>query len=169
MKKTRTLFSGNGFSLLEHLLSIGIIALIILMATRYFTTARNAQLVSQAVQQIQAIRASVSSMSAAGVPFGTGTSSAINMGTVCSSGSLSTTDCDKASNALITPWGTSSDTNKVEAGPTADTDLFKLSYAFPNAQTCNAAMNSFTKDLDAPGTTSNCAKDTGIGTFVFLK
>ena len=165
----------NGFSLLELLLSIGIISLIILMATRYFTSARNAQLVSAAVQQIQGIRASASTMLAQGVPFATASTPGVSIKLICDSGGLPNGYCD-TSGALITPWtvGTTGDsTNEVKAPPASTNDIFTLSYAFPTPQACNATMNSFTRDLDLTNANSSCATTVTdgiyLGKFSFLQ
>ncbi len=152
----------TGFSLLELLLSIGIISLIILMATRYFVTARNAQLVSAAVLQIQGVRAGISSMIAQGV-----TTPSIDL--LCRSGGLPSSYCDSSSttNTLISPWSTTGNSKDLVTISNNATDLFTLTYYFPIGPACQATLNAFTQDLDTPGTTSTCDATTGKGVFVF--
>ncbi len=155
----------RGFSLLELLLSIGIIALIILMATRYFTTARNAQLVGAAVQQIQGIRAAVDSMTASGV-----SNSSITATYICQSGGLPSSYC--ISDNIATPWApTTGDTNITVTvpDPTNTADLFQLVYTFPTQAACLSTYNSFTADLDAKSTAISACATTGVGTFHFAK
>ena len=163
----------KGFSLLELLLSIGIIALIILMATRYFTTARNAQLASAAVQQIQGIRAATSTLIANGTAAA-GEPNVITM--ICNQGSLPTGSCDTSSTTptIISPWDTTTgdkETTVKVALATDTTHLFTLVYAFPTSQACNSVMNSFTKDIDTTAAGAGCAAPSGgtktNGTFVF--
>lgn len=165
----------QGFSLLELLLSLGIIALIILMATRYFTTARNAQLTTSAVQQIQGIRSATSNMLAQGLTLtssGAANTGNISLQAICTAGLLPSTYCDPK-NALITPWTTAGDNtvNYVATPTSTTTDLFKLVYQFPNYQACMAVKNSFTSDLDSAN--SSCCGGTPAtpcaGTFNFLQ
>lgn len=148
MKK---LFSQKGFSLLELLLSLGIIALIILMATRYFTTARNAQLVSATVQQIQGVRSAASTLLAQGVTP--------TVGAICAAAAIPTSYCSAqtTSGQLITPFdSTGSADNDFQTVPTDNTTtLFILQYDFPSTAICQAVLNAFTQDLDASGS-SGC-------------
>lgn len=157
MKKT----SIGAFSLIEILLVVAFISLILIMATRYFSTTNNAQLTDAAVQQIQGIRSAVSAMSLEGLPFGSDSNYNINIAAMCNAGRIPSTDCSGSS--LLTPWKQTSSDNAV-LSPVSTNDLFKLTYQFPNYSLCMATKNNFAPVLD----TASC-DSTGLATLNFLK
>jgi type II secretory pathway pseudopilin PulG len=57
LMKLNNKYRQRGIGLLELMLSLAIIALLLIMATRYYTTATQSQQVSSAVSMIQGIRA----------------------------------------------------------------------------------------------------------------
>ena len=134
------LFSKNlkklsGFSLLELLLSIAIIGLIILMATRYFTTVKSGQQASAAIQQITAIRAATASQAAQGA-------TTISSATICAS--LPQNSCTAANN-LTFPWDTagSGSSSYSYTGPTYTVTVASI----PTAAACQSILSAFQSSI----------------------
>jgi prepilin-type N-terminal cleavage/methylation domain-containing protein len=134
----------KGFSLLELLLAIAIIGLIILMATRYFTTVKSGQQASSATQEIQGIRSAVSSQLATA----SGTLAQATLAqNVCNT--LSTTGYCGTDNSFLFPW----DTGKTTAGsgtltyPSTTGGTFTITVVTPDLSTCQTVLSSVSKDL----------------------
>lgn len=140
----------KGFSLLELLLSIAIISLIILMATRYFTTVRSSQQVTAATQFVQGVRAAASAAVSAGVSPTT-----MNL---CTNKNVPAAYCNLANTALISPWEIGSTTPISNVAPAAIGNGFIITVGgVPDVAACNNLYNTFVNEVSvapAPCSTS---------------
>lgn len=131
----------DGFSLLELLLSIAIIGLIILMATRYFTTVKAGQQGTAAVQQVTAIRAAVNAQSAQGAT--------VSLTSVCNV--LPAGSCNGTTGFNFAWDGTSgTSTLDVSALPAYKLDIQKI----PTASACQTILSAFASSIT--NTTVTC-------------
>jgi prepilin-type N-terminal cleavage/methylation domain-containing protein len=137
----------KGFSLLELLLSIAIISLIILMATRYFSTVRSGQQQAAAVQEIQGIRSAVSAI------VGANPSVTINVLTLCQNKNIPTSFCSCSGTActaanLIFPWDSSTGSATSTVSVSGSTMTIAVA-SFPDTSACNNVANALGRDVTA--------------------
>ena len=147
MKCFKNRLTTDGFSLLELLLSIAIISLIILMATRYFSTVRSNQKVSEGVSMIQGVRSATGSLIASSNP-GAGSVAA----TICANNLVPAAFCNNGK--LVSPWETT-------AGNNSDVAITTTGYTITiagitDSGSCNNLKTTFSSDV-TPGSTSLCA------------
>ncbi len=97
LKKTR------GIGLLELMLSLAIIAILLVMAIRYYQSASNSQKVTQALDMFNAVKSGAKNY------FTTTHSVNVSMSSLVSGGYLPSSYLDKGSttsSAHVSPWGT---------------------------------------------------------------
>jgi general secretion pathway protein G len=137
LKFTRS--SNRGFSLLELLLSIAIISLIILMATRYFSTVRSSQKVSDAVSMVQGIRAGATSL------YATGGAANVTVANLCTNKQIPSSYCN-GTTSLISPWESGTSAASTIDG-SASSGKFKITIAgIPDTASCTNLCTALSGD-----------------------
>lgn len=134
----------SGISLLEVLLSLSIIAVILVMATRYFFVASNNEKINTARQQIGEVVAAVHSWKSENPTYdGVNINELYSEGFLTKSSNLKTTPTV----ALYNPWGNStynltSTTEQAEVAMTLPTsaDCNSLAKTYPNGGSCSGAQ-----------------------------
>ena len=127
-----------GISLLEVMLSLSIIAIILVMATRYYFLASNAQRVNQTRQQIATIIAGVQlwkeSSSATYSGLGSnGIQTLVNAGDL-----VKTADYDSTTGNLYNPWSRPITLSATSSGQSAT-----ISTTVSNLNQCNDLKSSY--------------------------
>lgn len=136
----------KGFSLLELLLAIAIIGLIILMATRYFTTVKAGQQASAAIQEVQGIRSAIGTQLAQGTAPGS-----VTIASTCPT--LPASFCNSGLSKLVMPWDTTDGGSSAIAASATSTTITVS--GIPTLAACQNILNAFTKDLT--GTLPTCS------------
>lgn len=148
----------TGFSLLELLLSIAIISLIILMATRYFGTVKTNQQVTSAVSMVEGVRAGVTAASAAGVGY---TSTSTSPYALCSTSkvpkSMCTSTCTSSACNLVSPWESTTSAASNVAPSSGTSTTFDITIAgIPDSASCLNLCNTYANET-TPATTCTTA------------
>ncbi|MAZ39533.1 MAG: hypothetical protein CMF49_05375 [Legionellales bacterium] len=142
-----------GIGLLELMLSLAIIAVLLIMATRYYSSASDAQKIQASVDMINAVRAAVGNYVAGeGVP-----SSPPSITTLVASGYLpesfgSTSTAVETSN----PWGSSIATNP------SGSNGFEVLLDTGNADTCQAVLAKINATSSTSSAGNNCGGNGGL-------
>lgn len=147
----------KGIGLLELMLSLAIIAVLLIMATRYYSSASASQKIQAAVDQINATRSAVQN-AAAGIST---SSSSATIGDLVAAGYLPLSFVAGVSNASaaagmssgVTPWGGS-----ISIG-NFSTKTFDITMDTPNSQTCTAVQNKINATA-AQGSAASCSDST---------
>lgn len=145
----KLLVNRRGIGLLELMLSLAIIAILLVMATRYFTQARRGQQIAAAIQQIQGISAAYHSyyLASSGKP-----ASDINF--LITNGYLPTGEDTN-------PWGGPNTVSASSVQPSyANVSLSGL----PNTE-CNMLVTAVKNLVPQGGNPANCAGGTFSGDF----
>jgi len=129
----------KGISLLEVLLSLSIIAIILVMATRYFFVANRNDKVNTVRQQVGALISAVESWKSQNATYSATPS--LSVGTLSNEGFLANSsyirNAGSTNASLNNPWGYSiSITNVSDNGADITTTL-------PGVNECNALRNSY--------------------------
>lgn len=147
----------KGFSLLELLLAIAIIGLIILMATRYFTTVKAGQQASSAIQQITGIRSVVSSQIAQG-----------NTPTYSSICTMLPTNTCNGTSALNFPWDSSTSGTSTFSYTAGDSNYVITVNGIPTAAACQNILSAMNSQLATGGTPAPSAQTCTATAFASL-
>ncbi|OGT64375.1 MAG: hypothetical protein A3J38_09310 [Gammaproteobacteria bacterium RIFCSPHIGHO2_12_FULL_45_9] len=142
-----------GLSLLEVLLSLSIIAIILVMATRFFFVASDNDKVNTAVSQVAGLIAAAHNWKGPSTSY-----TDLSLDQLASAGQLSNFpgyNGDNTKPDLNTMWGTSI----TIAANTADTALFTITMTLPDSTKCNSLLRAYPSDASANVTTT-CAGDT---------
>ncbi|MCD6046596.1 MAG: hypothetical protein K0S08_243 [Gammaproteobacteria bacterium] len=138
----------KGFSLLELLLAIAIIGLIILMATRYFTTVKSGQQASSAIQQITGIRSVASSQIAQGLTPA--------YSTICPA--LPANSCN-GTTALNFAWDSPTTGTSAFSYTAGNTNYVITINGIPSAVACQNILSGVNNELAKTGTPAPVAND----------
>jgi len=128
----------KAIGLLELMLSLAIIAVLLIMATRYYSSASSSSKIQGAVDQVNAIRSAVQNATAGASSASAGS---LTIGYLVAAGYLPLSFVDAASvsaaetlSTAISPYGTSVGMSATATGLTISMDT-------PNKQTCEAIAN----------------------------
>lgn len=133
-------FKQAGISLLEVLLSLSIIAIILVMATRYFFVANNSNKINTARQQVGAVVAAVNAWKDKNPTYQPQTGETLEIATLYNDGFLahsSSLVTDGGAPELYNPWGYQITVSAV-SGTSA-----QLTTTLPNNQDCKMLNNSY--------------------------
>jgi len=151
----------KGIGLLELMLSLAIIAILLVMATRYYSVATNAQRTDDTVQLIGELETGVNAMSAAGLA-----NSDITLQKLIDNGYITKQRIKSSggTSSIISPWGGGAVTYTAPAsGSTAN-----ITVAFSNVpkDKCQDLETKYYANVTKP-TGAGCAVDTLVFTYVF--
>ena len=147
--------SQRGIGLLELMLSLAIIAILLVMATRYFGAARRSQQTAAAITVVQAIMAAASNYALAN---NNSTSKITGMSGLINSGYL------PESTSPNGPWG--GPITVAAGGVSGYPASVKVGIPnVPDAASCAALVNAVT-GLATPTTTPTCSAGTGLSAVV---
>src|SRR3990167_8148299 len=143
----------RGIGLLELMLSLAIIALLLVMATRYFSSARLSQQIAAAVSQVQAIAAASQSYYIGNNNNMSGVSAAIF--------ASNNTYLVNPSSTRHSPWG-----GNIAIAPAANASVTITIPQVPDTNTCSR-LKAALQGSTAPGTPAiSCAAGGNfVGTF----
>lgn len=151
--------SQKAIGLLELMLSLAIIAVLLIMATRYYSSASSSQKIQAAVDQINAVRSAVQN-AAGGSSSGAGN---ITASMLVESGYLpssfiapSLASSSTAATGYLTPWG------QIE-GLTLSTGTgktFSISMTTPGDDICNAVVQKLV--ATAQSTSATCSNGSTV-------
>lgn len=132
MKKQSIYLLNKGIGLLELMLSLAIIAILLIMATRYYQSASNSQRVSQALDMFSAIKGAAKTYYTSVSPNALPTT----IGELVKGGYLPTSyeDSGASTTTHISPWGTA-----VTYTPAGST--FTVEMTMPDNATCIQVYN----------------------------
>jgi type II secretory pathway pseudopilin PulG len=163
MKKQFGYLLKKGIGLLELMLSLAIIAILLIMATRYYQSASNSQRVSQALDMFSAIKGAVKTYYTSSSP----NALPQTIGDLVSGGYLPTSyqDAGASTTSHISPWGTN-----VVYTPAGST--FTVSMIMPDTATCTQVANRVANIISAaagelvnPAPPTACTTETTTATF----
>lgn len=152
-RQPKNFYAAAGISLLEVLLSLSIIAIILVMATRYFFVASQNDKINTTVSQVGGLVAAAHNWKGAN-PNYTG----IAVDTLIHAGQLTNfPGIDLNTNTISTMWATAIDIKPADNMATIDVIL-------PDAKPCEAIQRAFPGDASA-NITSACSGSTFTYTF----
>jgi prepilin-type N-terminal cleavage/methylation domain-containing protein len=159
MKFLKTL--QKGISLLEVMLSLSIIAIILVMATRYFFTANNSQRINESVQQVNGLVGAFNAYRNANGNYNVGTdplTTLVNGSYFPVQGAGCTGTVPNVSACTLTnPWG-----NDVVIGTTRNQGV-TINYNTDSATTCNRLAATIADSACDATTTSQLDVTVGQG------
>jgi len=130
-----------GISLLEVLLSLSIIAIILVMATRYFFVASNADRINIARQEVGELIAATHSWKNQNPTYGTG----LTISQLFSDGFLAnSSNMSQDRSKMYDPWGQ-------EIGFTSSATGVTITMTLPTAPDCTSLLNSYPSTPDGKG------------------
>lgn len=128
----------KGIGLLELMLSLAIIAVLLIMATRYYASASASQKIQASIDQVNAIRSAVQNATAGAT---SATLGSLTLGSLVAAGYLPLSFMDAATvsaaaslSTAISPYGTA-------VSMTAGSTSLNISLVAPNNETCTAIAN----------------------------
>ncbi len=135
MRTTSSMQRMRGISLLEVLLSLSIIAIILVMATRYYFVASHNDKVNTTVTQIGGLIAAIHNYKGIDATYEQGT----NIATLAHAGQLSNFPGYDSSSALNTRWG-----GAITLSTTSSIATLKVE--LPDEATCLTLLRAFPSD-----------------------
>ncbi len=145
MRKDLSLKKQQGIGLLELMLSLAIIAVLLIMATRYYQSARNSQQVNDAISLTNAIAGASQSW-----VLGQNNFSSISFDELKKQGLIPSSIADNYKNA--TPWHT-----ELDLAPSKDGSQVIITFNAIPATACNSLSTKLQGQMDTTGT--DCTKD----------
>ena len=142
-KRLRLSKHQRGISLLEVMLSLSIIAIILVMATRYFFTANNTSRINESVQQINGLVGALNSYRSVHGTYDAGSDANTIIGTLVSEKffpeqglTCTNSGTSSASCTMQNPWGTD------VTMPTVSATGLEITYTTDTAQSCTRLSSS---------------------------
>lgn len=152
----------QGVGLLELMLSLAIIAIILIMTTRYYSSASNSQKITSAVDEINAVKGAMGSY-LAGYPAGQTPSPAPTIGSLVQTGLLPPTfvASGTSSSSTTNPWGMSISIGTITA------QSYQVLMTMPSADVCTTVMNQVNSSSGGGvnGPSSSCSGGALTATF----
>lgn len=131
----------RGISLLEVMLSLSIIAIILVMATRYFFSAQTSNNINAATQQISLLKSNLNTYKATHANYtGVVTKDVVTPGDP---------DWDSANGRLSNVWG-----GTITVAANSDPSMYDITFSgIPNEAACDTLAGRFGPIGSAPGST----------------
>lgn len=152
----------RGIGLLELMLALAIIAILLVMATRYFITTSRSEQVNRAVNQIGAINGAVSNWKSSRVDYTGLDAKALN-----DIGAIPAAEWNGT--AIVSPWGTDVTVGPAAGGEGAGADNSRYSITYSGIPTwaCASLEQKYTTALAENATAEVTGTCTGNTTFTY--
>ncbi len=146
----------NGIGLLELMLSLGIIAILLVMATRYFVVTSRNEKVNRAVSQINSVIAGVGNWKGSKPNYANLSVTELNKYGLLAAADVSQTgDDNNKTDVIISPFNTDA-----TVAPSADNNSFDIVYTGIPNWACEGLAAKFSSG-------GICASGTDTGTFTY--